>query len=159
MLQQTVFLHSEQLVLVDWEGRIRSRKDDDGNVVGSYNTRYETEMRDLSADIKVLIAEFEKEKARRDYLKSKAGEMKPERNDIRVFSSGIGLLLLLVLPFLSQAQCSMCRAVAESSQQGGSSIAAGLNDGILYLMAIPYVLLATLGVLFYRHRKKLRTSA
>ena len=71
MLQQTA-LHSEQLVLVDWEGRIRSRKDDDGNVVGSYNTRYETEMRDLSADIKVLIAEFEKEKARRDYLKSKA---------------------------------------------------------------------------------------
>ena len=66
------FLHSEQLVLVDWEGRIRSRKDDDGNVVGSYNTRYETEMRDLSADIKVLIAEFEKEKARREYLKSKA---------------------------------------------------------------------------------------
>ena len=29
-------------------------------------------MRDLSADIKVLIAEFEKEKARREYLKSKA---------------------------------------------------------------------------------------
>ena len=83
--------------------------------------------------------------------------MKPERNDDG-FSSGIGLLLLLVLPFLSQAQCSMCRAVAER-QQGGSSIAAGLNDGILYLMAIPYVLLATLGVLFYRHRKKLRTSA
>lgn len=85
--------------------------------------------------------------------------MKPERNDIRRFYSGIGLLLFLILPFLSQAQCSMCRAVAESSQQGGSSIAAGLNDGILYLMAIPYVLLATLGILFYRHRKKLRTSA
>ena len=85
--------------------------------------------------------------------------MKPERNDIRGFYSGIGLLLFLVLPFLSQAQCSMCRAVAESSQQGGSSIAAGLNDGILYLMAIPYVLPATLGILFYRHRKKLRTSA
>ena len=85
--------------------------------------------------------------------------MKPERKDIRIFYSGIGLLLLTILPFLSQAQCSMCRAVAESSQQGGSSIAAGLNDGILYLMAIPYVLLATLGILFYRQRKKLRTSA
>ena len=66
--------------------------------MGSYNTRYETEMRDLSADIKVLIAEFEKEKARRDYLKSKGGEMKPERNDIRSFSSGIGALAAFGLP-------------------------------------------------------------
>jgi hypothetical protein len=85
--------------------------------------------------------------------------MKPERNNIRGLSSGFGLLLLMVLPFLSKAQCSMCRAVAESSQQGGSSIAEGLNDGILYLMAIPYVLLAALGILLYRYKKNLRTSA
>ena len=39
------------------------------------------------------------------------------------------------------AQCSMCRAVAESSQSGGSSIADGLNTGILYLMMFPYLLL------------------
>lgn len=35
----------------------------------------------------------------------------------------------------------MCRAVAESSQSGGSSIADGLNTGILYLMMFPYLLL------------------
>jgi protein SCO1/2 len=65
------FLHSEQIVLVDWNGRIRSRKDDNGNVVGSYNALIETEMRDLTEDIKVLIAEFEKEKSRREYEASK----------------------------------------------------------------------------------------
>lgn len=65
------FLHSEQVVLVDWQGRIRSRKDDNGNVVGSYNALVETEMRDLSEDIKVLIAEFEKDKAKRKYQESK----------------------------------------------------------------------------------------
>lgn len=65
------FLHSEQIVLIDWEGRIRSRKDDNGNVVGSYNALDETQMRDLTDDIKVLIAEFEKEKAKREYRASK----------------------------------------------------------------------------------------
>ena len=84
--------------------------------------------------------------------------MKQRQNNRLRWVSGIGLSLLAFLPFWSQAQCSMCRAVAESSQQGGSPIAEGLNDGILYLMAIPYVLLATLGILIYRHRKKLRTS-
>lgn len=40
------------------------------------------------------------------------------------------------------AQCAMCRANASSSLRNGSSIAKGLNTGILYLMAIPYLLLA-----------------
>lgn len=70
------------------------------------------------------------------------------------------LLLLVGLLFsgLVQAQCSMCRAVAESSQQGGSAIAEGLNDGILYLMIFPYIILGTLGVLFYKHKKRVKTA-
>ena len=35
------------------------------------------------------------------------------------------------------AQCAMCRKNAE-----GSNIAKGLNTGILYLMAIPYFMIA-----------------
>ncbi len=39
----------------------------------------------------------------------------------------------------------MCKAVVESGDEGiyggGQSIGAGLNKGILYLMAVPYVLL------------------
>jgi len=51
---------------------------------------------------------------------------------------------LLFLPLVSSAQCAMCRAVIESGQD--ASLAEGINNGIVYLMAIPYILI---GVLFY----------
>lgn len=63
------------------------------------------------------------------------------------------LVLLFVLPLLGNAQCAMCKAIAESSQQGGSSIADGLNSGILYLMAFPYILMGAVGYAIYRHKK------
>jgi len=65
------FLHSEQLVLVDWEGRIRSRKDDQGNVVGTYNALDANSLKELQEDIKVLIAEFEKHKSQEDWKREK----------------------------------------------------------------------------------------
>lgn len=64
------------------------------------------------------------------------------------------LMLGLLWPIRPQAQCSMCKAVAESSLQGGSPIAEGLNDGILYLMAFPYLLLSILGIAYYRYQKR-----
>lgn len=41
----------------------------------------------------------------------------------------------------------MCRAVLESEQ--GQSTAEGINNGIVYLMAIPYILAAGLGYYIY----------
>lgn len=38
--------------------------------------------------------------------------------------------------------CAMCKATVESSQGQPNSVAAGINKGILYLMAVPYLLLA-----------------
>ncbi len=62
-------------------------------------------------------------------------------------------LLVVMLAFSVQgiAQCAMCRATAESSIEGdGYGIATGLNSGIIFLMGIPYVLLAILFAVFYR---------
>ncbi|MDH3698563.1 MAG: hypothetical protein OEQ81_07845 [Flavobacteriaceae bacterium] len=56
----------------------------------------------------------------------------------------IFMAALLFLPLVSSAQCAMCRAVIESGQD--ASLAEGINNGIVYLMAIPYILI---GVLFY----------
>ncbi len=50
-----------------------------------------------------------------------------------------------------QAQCAMCRAVVE---QGGEEVAEGINSGIVYLMAFPYVLVAIGIYLIYRNWKK-----
>lgn len=66
------FLHSESLVLVDWEGRIRSRRDDNGNILGVYPALSPTGIGDLKSDIKVLIAEYEKQKSVDKYQAEKA---------------------------------------------------------------------------------------
>ncbi len=46
------------------------------------------------------------------------------------------------------AQCAMCRAVLESEE--GQATAEGINDGIVYLMAIPYVLVGGIAYFIYK---------
>ena len=52
------FLHTEYFVLVDKEGNIRSREDEQGNLIGVYDGTSAQHIRDLIDDIKVLIAEY-----------------------------------------------------------------------------------------------------
>lgn len=42
----------------------------------------------------------------------------------------------------------MCRAVLESEES--QTAAEGINNGIIYLMAIPYILIAGVGYIIYR---------
>lgn len=53
----------------------------------------------------------------------------------------------LLIWFQSSAQCAMCRAVLESEE--GQSAAEGVNDGIMYLMVIPYLLVGGIGFMIY----------
>lgn len=54
----------------------------------------------------------------------------------------IGIMLLAVQADL-EAQCSMCKEAAASSLKSNpNSMARSLNSGILYLMAVPYLLIA-----------------
>jgi hypothetical protein len=48
----------------------------------------------------------------------------------------------------SFAQCAMCRASLESS--GNNVTAQAVNDGIVFLMAIPYVLVEIIGFVIYK---------
>lgn len=70
----------------------------------------------------------------------------------------INIVLLLVVFLLwtidVQAQCAMCRAVLESQEDDGA--AKGINNGIMYLMVFPYLLVGGIGVAIYKHRKKNR---
>jgi hypothetical protein len=52
------------------------------------------------------------------------------------------------------AQCAMCKAVVEND----TSMAKGVNDGILYLMAVPYILMLVIGYFIYNHYKKTKTN-
>ncbi|MCK0155553.1 hypothetical protein MWU65_00060 [Cellulophaga sp. F20128] len=58
---------------------------------------------------------------------------------------------LLLLPQLSEAQCAMCRAVLDSEENRAA--AEGVNNGIVYLMAVPYVLVATIFYFVYKKMK------
>jgi len=67
--------------------------------------------------------------------------------------------LILVISALSSsevsAQCSMCTLNAENSVQNGNTEGKGLNRGILYLLAAPYLAIAGVGFLWYKkYRRK-----
>lgn len=70
--------------------------------------------------------------------------------------------LIIALVFLhmlnvrpATAQCAMCASTVESSIQGGDDTAKGLNNGIMYLLAAPYLAVAALGFLWYKkYRRK-----
>ena len=49
------------------------------------------------------------------------------------------------------AQCAMCRAALETEETGNQ--AAAVNDGIVYLMAFPYLLLLVGGIVIFRIMK------
>jgi hypothetical protein len=57
----------------------------------------------------------------------------------------------------SNAQCAMCRAALTS--EGNAVKAQAVNDGIVYLMVIPYVLVAGIGYYIYRMKKKKNTTS
>jgi hypothetical protein len=64
------------------------------------------------------------------------------------------LFFLILIKVITYAQCAMCKAVLESNMENGGTAAAGINDGIIYLMFIPYILIGTVGFFIYKHYKK-----
>lgn len=56
---------------------------------------------------------------------------------------------------LTDAQCAMCKASVESGiKNGKQNVGKGLNDGILYLMTVPYLIMAFLMWYFFREKVK-----
>ncbi len=71
--------------------------------------------------------------------------------------------ILFFITFLSFcntvfSQCAMCKAVVESDLESGGKTALGINNGILYLMIIPYLLIALVGFFIYKNYKKNSSS-
>ena len=79
--------------------------------------------------------------------KSKGTSQKSQAN----FSKFILLIVYCLLPLASKAQCAMCRAAVES--EGNATKAEAINDGIVYLMIIPYLLVGAIGYAIFRMYK------
>ncbi len=48
----------------------------------------------------------------------------------------------------------MCKLSAETNLQHGGTAGQGLNKGILYLFATPYLIIGGLGYFWYRNRNR-----
>ncbi|MBA3971089.1 MAG: hypothetical protein H0X46_02920 [Bacteroidetes bacterium] len=68
----------------------------------------------------------------------------------KIISFCILAILLLVSNGQAVAQCAMCKTSVESDLNSGGSIGRELNTGILYLMAIPYIILMIGGYFFFK---------
>jgi hypothetical protein len=56
------------------------------------------------------------------------------------------------------AQCAMCKAVVEANLKEGGNAGAGLNEGILYLMAMPYIAVLLFGIFYYLQKRSKQIS-
>lgn len=79
---------------------------------------------------------------------------------IHVMRTKFFLVALLVLTFLCLgaddllAQCPMCKMSAESNMKGGGTAGRGLNAGILYMLAAPYLIVGGIAYWWWRNRNE-----
>ena len=64
------------------------------------------------------------------------------------------LLVLFLWPTGLDAQCIMCSAAGEANLKEGGRAAAGLNKGILYMLALPYIMATIIGYLWWRNLQR-----
>jgi len=78
----------------------------------------------------------------------------PSQKLIALTIMGFLILLFLCVGVDVEAQCPMCRLSAESNLAHGGTEGKGLNKGILYMFCAPYLLVGTLGFIWWRNKYK-----
>lgn len=68
------------------------------------------------------------------------------------------LIVFVVLIILNATDvfaqgCPMCKTSLEEARKNGSMVGNTLNNGILYLLALPYLVLSAFGIIWYRNAK------
>ncbi len=67
----------------------------------------------------------------------------------------LAFIMVTLVSNITFAQCPMCKASVEANQKEGGKTGNGLNSGIMYLLAAPYLAVAGVGFLWYKkYRKK-----
>lgn len=71
----------------------------------------------------------------------------------------LGVILIVTTNYSELlAQCPMCRMAAESNLEHGGTAGKGLNKGILYMLAMPYILVSTVGFIWWRNNKAVKAE-
>ena len=74
---------------------------------------------------------------------TKAKSQKPKAISLKLL-----LIAYCLMPIASFSQCAMCRASLES--EGNKTKVEAVNDGIVFLMAVPYIIVAVIGFAIYK---------
>ena len=61
--------------------------------------------------------------------------------------------LQIATPPILEAQCPMCRMSATNNLKDGGTAGKGLNKGILYMLATPYLIVGVIGYIWWRNRR------
>ncbi|MBS1531785.1 MAG: hypothetical protein JSU01_15870 [Bacteroidetes bacterium] len=57
-----------------------------------------------------------------------------------------------------KAQCAACAAQVASNNASGANTTKGLNHGIVYLLAAPYLAVAAMGLIWYKKYRRKNVS-
>lgn len=85
-------------------------------------------------------------------VRSQKLEVRSQRRIVKRLCSLLFVFCSLFFSLSANAQCAMCRAALET--EGNAAKSQAVNDGIVYLMVIPYLLVGGIGYYIYRMRKK-----
>lgn len=85
-------------------------------------------------------------------VRSQKLEVRSENSNVKILFSVFYFLFSVFFSLSTNAQCAMCRAALAG--EGNAAKAQAVNDGIVYLMVIPYLLVAGIGYYIYRMWKK-----
>jgi hypothetical protein len=64
------------------------------------------------------------------------------------------LFIIMAVTVEVLAQCPMCKTSLEEARKTGSQVGSTLNNGILYLLALPYTIAIVFGFIWWRNKKK-----
>ena len=70
---------------------------------------------------------------------------------------GLLFFIFSIYQQLTFGQCAMCKAVVEADLDSGGTKGAGLNDGILYLMAVPYLVIFFFAIFYFFQKRNKET--
>lgn len=65
---------------------------------------------------------------------------------------------MLFFVFEGLAQCPMCRMTVESNFADGGSAGLGLNKGIVYLLAAPYLIVGGIVFMWWKNKTEDQTE-
>lgn len=77
---------------------------------------------------------------------------------IKIVALLLSMSIILLVSTNASAQCAMCSLNAQNSTMNGNTQGNGLNDGILFLLAIPYLIAVGIGILWYTKYRKGNTN-